>query len=108
VTRAPADRFAPVRRARACRVTTEGEAWTREQLERLLAARFRPAAVARFLAASQRRASAIRARRPEVARRELGWGAAGAAAWLVLAAARKEPFRRREVRPHFHTVRVLA
>ena len=78
-----------------CRVITEGEAWTREQLDRLRAARFRPAAVASFLIASQRRANQVRSARPEVARREATWAAAGAAAWLGLAAAQIEPFRGR-------------
>ncbi len=77
------------------RVTTEGEAWTREQLERLLAARFRPVSVARFLVDSQRRANEVRGRRPEVARREATWAAVGAAAWMLLAAIGVEPFRRR-------------
>jgi phosphatidylglycerophosphate synthase len=76
-------------------VTTEGEAWTRDQLERLLAAHFRPGAIARFLVASQRRANDLRHRRPELARREATWAAAGAGAWLLLAAAGAEPFRRR-------------
>ena len=74
---------------------TEGEAWTREQLERLLAARFRPAAVAGFLLASQRRANQVRRLRPEVRQRELRWAATGAGAWLLLAAGRVEPFRQR-------------
>ncbi len=78
-------------------MTTEGEAWTREQLERLLAARFRPVAVARFLVASQRRANRVRSSRPDLARRELRWAATGAVAWALLAAARVEPFRRRLV-----------
>jgi hypothetical protein len=74
---------------------TEGELWTREQLRRLRAARFRPAAVARFLVASQRRATDVRRARPEVARREAQWALIGAAGWLALAALDVEPFRRR-------------
>jgi len=74
---------------------TEGEEWTREQLQRLLDARFRPVAVARFLLASQRRASRVRRERPDVARREVAWAAVGAAAWLALAALGVDPFRGR-------------
>jgi phosphatidylglycerophosphate synthase len=74
---------------------TEGELWAREQLAALLAARFTPVAIARFFAASQRRANAVRAERPELARRAWGWAAAGGAAWGVLAAAGRQPFRRR-------------
>jgi hypothetical protein len=74
---------------------TEGEAWTRDQLERLLAARFRPPAIGRFLIASQRRANDVRRLRPELARREAAWAATGAGAWLLFAAAHVEPFRRR-------------
>ena len=51
------------------RALTEGELWAREQLATLLEARFTPVAIARFLAASQRRANAVRAERPELARR---------------------------------------
>jgi phosphatidylglycerophosphate synthase len=76
-------------------VTTEGEAWTREQLERLLGARFRPAAVTGFLVASQGRAGQVRRARPELARREAAWAATGAVAWIALAAGRIEPFRTR-------------
>ena len=63
---------------------TEGEQWTREQLELLLRRRFSPAAVVRFLAESQRRANDVRRRRPELARQELRWALAGAAACLTL------------------------
>jgi phosphatidylglycerophosphate synthase len=62
---------------------TDGEQWTREQLELLLSRRFSPAAMAHFLAESQRRANAVRAERPELARQELRWGLAGAAACLA-------------------------
>jgi hypothetical protein len=85
-----------IRIARYCRgVGTEGELWTREQLQRLRAARFRPTAVARFLLASQRRAVRVRRARPAVARREARWAVIGAAGWLALAALEVEPFRRR-------------
>ena len=63
---------------------TEGERWTREQLELLLSRRFSPPAVAHFLAESQRRANAVRAERPELARQELRWALAGAGACLAL------------------------
>jgi hypothetical protein len=76
-------------------VPTEGERWTEDQLQRLLHARFRPAGVARFVLASQRRATEIRRARPEVARREAAWAAAGAGGWLALAALGVDPFRRR-------------
>ena len=76
-------------------VATEGELWTREQLQRLRAARFRPVAFARFLLASQRRAAAVRRARPDVARRELRWALIGAGGWLAAAALDVPPFRRR-------------
>jgi len=66
---------------------TEGEAWTREQLAELLAARFSPRAVARFVAASQRRAGAVRAERPGLARQSRRWMAAGGAAYAARAVA---------------------
>jgi hypothetical protein len=84
-----------VRPAAAPPARTEGERWAHEQLERLLARRFSPAAVWAFLAASQRRANEVRARRPELARQARRWTAAGAAAWVGLAAAGVEPFRTR-------------
>ncbi len=74
---------------------TEGEQWTREQLELLLGARFSPPAVARFLANSQRRANDVRRRRPELGRQGVRWGIAGAGAWSALAVAGPGPFRRR-------------
>ena len=74
---------------------TAGELWAREQLELLLGARFAPRAVARFLAASQRRANAERRARPATARRMRRWIGAGAGAWAALALAGREPFRRR-------------
>ena len=74
---------------------TEGEQWTREQLELLLSRRFSPPAVGHFLAASQRRANDVRRTRPELARQELRWGLTGAAAWTGLAACGARPFRAR-------------
>ena len=78
----------------ADRPLTEGERWTREQLEALLAARFGPRAVAHFLAESQRRSNRIRRERPELARQEVAWIGAGAAAWAALALGGAQPFRR--------------
>jgi len=74
---------------------TEGERWTRAELEALLARRFTPPAVARFLWRSSVRSAAIRRERPELARRAWGWNALGAAAWAAAALAGREPFRRR-------------
>lgn len=74
---------------------TEGERWTHEELQRLRAARLHPAAMARFLLASQRRAASARRARPGVARRQDRWALAGAGAWLGLAALDVKPFRRR-------------
>lgn len=74
---------------------TEGERWAREELAALLAARFTPIAIGRFLLASQRRAGDVRARRPELGRQSRRWSAGGAALWAVLAAAGVEPFRER-------------
>jgi phosphatidylglycerophosphate synthase len=73
--------------ASADRQLTEGERWSREQLEALLRARFSPPGVARFLIASQRRANAERAARPQAARRMRAWMLAGAAAHTGLAVA---------------------
>jgi hypothetical protein len=81
--------------ATAARTLTEGERWAREQLAVLLAARFSPPAVGRFLLASQRRANDVRRTRPELGRQAWGWMAAGAGAWLGLAAGGAQPFRRR-------------
>lgn len=74
---------------------TDGELWARDELERLLARRFAPAAVAGFLAASFRRSAAVRRARPELARQSWRWMALGAAAWVALALAGVQPFRRR-------------
>ncbi len=73
---------------------TEGERWTREQLEALLAARFSPSAVAAFLVASQRRAAQVRRARPALARRSRAWMAAGAVAYALPALAGAPLFRR--------------
>ncbi|HEV2770470.1 MAG TPA: CDP-alcohol phosphatidyltransferase family protein [Solirubrobacteraceae bacterium] len=73
---------------------TEGERWTREQLEVLLARRFSPAAVAAFLVASQHRAGQVRRARPALARRSCRWMAAGAAAYALPALAGVPLFRR--------------
>jgi len=77
------------------RELTDGERWTRDALERLLARRFSPPAIARFLWDSSVRSARIRHERPELARRAWGWNALGAAAWVAAAAAGFEPFRRR-------------
>lgn len=74
---------------------TAGERWAHDELERLRAAAFAPAAVGGFLRASWERASDTRAARPDLARQAWTWSAAGAAAWCGLAAAGCEPFRRR-------------
>ncbi len=79
----------------AARPLTEGELWTREQLEALLAGSFRPSAVGRFLLDSQRRANRIRRGRPELGGRARAWIGAGALAWIALAAAGVQPYRRR-------------
>ncbi len=70
---------------------TEGERWSRHELQRLLDARFSPPAVAGFLVASQRRAGEQRAARPATARRMRRWLAAGAAAYAGRAALAGEP-----------------
>jgi hypothetical protein len=62
---------------------TEGEEWAREQLELLLRARFTPAAIARFLAASFRRSAQVRRARPALARQAWAWLGLGALPWLA-------------------------
>ena len=74
---------------------TAGELWAREQLGWLRDGGYTPRAIARFLAASQRRTHEQRAARPATARRMRAWIAAGAAAWAGLALARREPFATR-------------
>lgn len=74
-----------------------GEEWARVELGRLRARRYTPVAVAGFLAASQRRAAEVRRARPQLARRARIWEAGGAAAWIALACAGREPYRRRVV-----------
>jgi len=76
-------------------VLTEGEQWTRTELQALLAARFSPRAVVRFLVNSQRRASDVRAARPGLGAQSRSWTATGAALWGALALAGLEPFRSR-------------
>jgi phosphatidylglycerophosphate synthase len=76
---------------------TAGEAWAERELQALLAGRFAPRAIGRFLLHSQRRAADIRRARPQLARQARGWEVAGAAAWLLPAAVGLEPFRRRVV-----------
>lgn len=61
---------------------TEGERWAREAMRELGGAGATPAALARFLIASQRRANATRAARPELARQARRWLILGAAAYL--------------------------
>ncbi len=76
---------------------TPGEEWIRLELARLQSRRYAPVAIAEFLAASQRRAGDVRRERPQLGRRARSWEAAGAAAWLGLACAGREPYRRRVV-----------
>ncbi|HEX4109743.1 MAG TPA: CDP-alcohol phosphatidyltransferase family protein [Solirubrobacteraceae bacterium] len=64
-------------------MTTDGQHWTREQLATLRGGGYSPAAVGRFLLASQRRANQVRAARPELARQAQRWCAAGAVAWAA-------------------------
>jgi len=73
---------------------TEGELWARARLQELFDGRFSPIAIGRFLLASQRRATDVRRSRPQLARREAQWAAAGATAWMALASAGAQPFRR--------------
>lgn len=61
---------------------TEGEAWVRAELTELRDAGYGPAATARFLWRCQQRAGRVRRDRPELARREAGWLAAGAGAYV--------------------------
>jgi len=74
---------------------TEGERWTRDQLEVLLAGRFSPRAVVGFLLASQRRADEVRRARPELAAQAGRWMTLGGIGWLLLAGMGVQPFRRR-------------
>lgn len=72
---------------------TEGERWAREALAELRDAGLGPAAIARFLAASQRRANERRAARPALARQARAWAAVGALGWVLPAAAGAQRFR---------------
>lgn len=74
---------------------TEGERWTRGELEALRCAGFKPPAVARFLIASQRRANDVRRSRPELAAQSRRWMGAGGALWVALGTAEVHPFRER-------------
>jgi hypothetical protein len=84
-----------VNRLICCTTLTEGERWTRRQLKELRTARFRPRAVAAFLAASHRRAGEIRRARPDLAAQAHAWTAVGAVVWTGAAVAGIRPFRRR-------------
>jgi hypothetical protein len=64
-------------------MTTEGERWARDQLLVLGAARYRPSAAWRFLAASFERAATVRRTRPALARQSCRWAAAGLAGGLA-------------------------
>ncbi len=74
---------------------TDGERWVRDALAELRAGGLGPAGLARFLAASWRRASERRAARPELVRQARTWAGAGALAWVVPAALGVDPFRER-------------
>jgi phosphatidylglycerophosphate synthase len=65
---------------------TEGEAWSRELLDRLRAERFTAPAWGRFFGAAFRRARVTRARRPELVAQSRAWGAAGTVAALPFGA----------------------
>lgn len=56
---------------------TEGERWTREELDRLRRGRFSAAAIVHFLAASFARARETRERRPALALQSRRWGLLG-------------------------------
>lgn len=77
----------------ASEALTDGERWTREQLDALGEAGFAPSGVLRFLLASLRRSADVRAARPELVRQSRSWMAAGAGLWCALALARVEPYR---------------
>jgi phosphatidylglycerophosphate synthase len=62
---------------------TEGERWTREELARLAAGRWRPGALRDFLWAAQSRANVTRGRRGPLAHQEARWIGVGALAWLA-------------------------
>lgn len=74
---------------------TDGEGWTREQLETLRRGRFTPAPCVRFLHSAFTRAAAVRGERPELAAQARLWSAIGGGAWAVAAGLGAEPFRRR-------------
>ena len=62
---------------------TDGERWAQVELDALRAARFRPQAWARFIAASARRAAVNRAARPALTRQARAWSATGLVAGLA-------------------------
>jgi phosphatidylglycerophosphate synthase len=64
---------------------TEGELWSREQLQALRERRFSPPALAAFLLASQRQANKARSEHPELTRQARQWTGLGTAWWLALA-----------------------
>jgi phosphatidylglycerophosphate synthase len=74
---------------------TDGERWTRLQLSALLARRFTPAVVGRFLRESWRRSASVRRERRALARRARRWIGIGGLSWLGLAAGGVQPFLRR-------------
>lgn len=74
---------------------TEGERWTRRELETLRGDGFSPSAIARFLAAASSRAREVRRARPDLASQAHRWAAVGGGAWSLAAALGIEPFRRR-------------
>ncbi len=76
---------------------TAGERWAAAALDDLRAAGFGPRGTAVFLAESRRRAAATRRARPALVRQSRAWSATGATAWIALAAAGVEPYRRRLV-----------
>lgn len=73
---------------------TDGEAWAREELARLRAARFSPRAQVAFLMASHRRTAETRRTRPMLAAQAHRWEAIGALTWMVLARSGSRSFRR--------------
>jgi phosphatidylglycerophosphate synthase len=74
---------------------TEGERWARGELARLRDARWSPPGLARFLIASQRRATDTRRGRPRAARQATAWMLGGAVAgWLATGRRPAGPGRR--------------
>jgi len=69
------------------RPLTNGERWTADELSKLQARRYRPAAWVAFLRSSLKRSNTNRRERPVMARQARAWGAGGAVAWGVACAA---------------------